>query len=139
MLYTATILLGDLTISLLVAMLTTAAGVLFSMRAATAQEAQQTLMAVLLIPLLILHFGSLFILRSESGRSRMSEVLRTVSLEQVLLAIIAVLLVLDAALLATSVMRFRRARILGPLVRMAGSPVSGIDEAGAVTPVWTKR
>jgi len=112
LLYTPAILLGDLSISLLVAMLTAAAGVLFSMRAATAHEAQQTLMAVLLIPLLILQFGSLFILRSESGRSRMSEALRTVSLEQVLLAIVAVLLVLDAVLLAAAAMRFRRARLI---------------------------
>lgn len=112
--YTPTIVLGDLTISLLVAMLTAAAGVLFSMRAATAHEAQQTLMAVLLIPPLILQFGMLFILQSESGLSRLREILSTVTLERVVLVIATILLVLNAGLLAAAMARFRRARLIAP-------------------------
>jgi len=63
--YKPSILLADLAFSLLVALLTAGAGVLFSLRAATAQEAQQTLMAVLLIPPMILQFALFAIRGSE--------------------------------------------------------------------------
>jgi ABC-2 type transport system permease protein len=106
------ILLGDLVISFLVAMLTAAAGVLFSLRAATAQEAQQTLMAVLLIPPLILQFGLFFVMESASAKARFRETLAHVSLEQAVLATVAVLLVLDVVLLAAAVARFKRARLI---------------------------
>jgi hypothetical protein len=110
--YKPSILLADLAFSFLVAMLTAAAGVLFSLRAATAQEAQQTLMAVLLIPPLILQFALFAILSSESGEARFREVLATLSFEQVILVIVAVLLVLDLGLLMAALARFRRARLI---------------------------
>jgi ABC-2 type transport system permease protein len=110
--YKPSILLADLAFSFLVAMLTAAAGVLFSLRAATTQEAQQTLMAVLLIPPMILQFGLFAILSSESGEARFREVLATLSFEQVILVIVAVLLVLDVALLMAAMSRFKRARLI---------------------------
>jgi ABC-2 type transport system permease protein len=106
------ILLGDLAISFLVAMLTAAAGVLFSLRAATAQEAQQTLMAVLLIPPLILQFGFFFVMESAPAKAWFRETLGGVSLDQVVLVVVAVLLVLDAVLLAAAMARFKRARLI---------------------------
>jgi ABC-2 type transport system permease protein len=110
--YRPSILLADLALGFLVAMLTATAGVLFSLRAATAQEAQQTLMAVLLIPPLILQFGLFAILQSESAAARLRDVLGALSFEQVILAIMAVLLVLDVGLLAAAMARFRRARLI---------------------------
>jgi len=110
--YKPSILLADLAFSFLVAMLTAAAGVLFSLRAATAQEAQQTLMAVLLIPPMILQFVLFAILSSESGEARFREVLATLSFEQVILVIVAVLLVLDVVLLMVALARFKRARLI---------------------------
>jgi ABC-2 type transport system permease protein len=110
--YKPSILFAALAFGLLVAMLTATAGVLFSLRAATAQEAQQTLMAVLLIPPLILQFGLFFILQSETGEARFREVLATLSFEQVILVIVAVLLVLDGVLLLAAVARFQRARLV---------------------------
>ncbi len=110
--YKPSILLADLAFSFLVAMLTAGAGVLFSLRAATAQEAQQTLMAVLLIPPMILQFALFAILSSESGEARFREVLASLSFEQVILAIVAFLVVLDVVLLMAAMARFKRARLI---------------------------
>ena len=110
--YKPSILLADLAFSFLVAMLTAGAGVLFSLRAATAQEAQQTLMAVLLIPPMILQFALFAILGSDSGKARLQEVLGALSFEQVILAIVAALLVLDVVLLMAAMARFKRARLI---------------------------
>jgi hypothetical protein len=93
-------------------MLTAAAGVLFSLRSATAQEAQQTLMAVLMIPPMILQFALFAIMGSDSGKARFREVLATLSFEQVILVIVVVLLVLDAVLLVAAMARFKRARLI---------------------------
>jgi len=109
--YKPSILLADLVFSFLVAMLTAGAGVLFSLRSATAQEAQQTLMAVLLIPPMILQFALFAILSSESAEARFREVLSALSFEQVILVIVAVLLALDVALLMAAMARFKRARL----------------------------
>jgi len=86
--------------------------VLFSLRAATAQEAQQTLMAVLLVPPMILQFALFAILGSDSGKARFQEVLATLSFEQVILVIVAFLLVLDVVLLMAALARFKRARLI---------------------------
>ena len=110
--YKPSIFLADLTFSFLIAMLTAGAGVLFSLRAATAQEAQQTLMAVLLIPPMILQFALFAILSSESAEARFREVLGTLSFEQVILVIVVVLLVLDVVLLMAAMARFKRARLV---------------------------
>lgn len=110
--YKPSILLAALVFSFLVAMLTAVAGVLFSLRAATAQEAQQTLMAVLLIPPLILQFALFAILGSESEEARFREVMASLSFEQVILVIVGVLLVLDVALLMAAMARFKRARLI---------------------------
>ena len=110
--YKPSILLADLGFSFLVAMLTAGAGVLFSLRAATAQEAQQTLMAVLLIPPMILQFALFAILGSESGEARFREVMASLSFNQVILVIVAVLVVLDVALLMAALVRFKRARLI---------------------------
>jgi len=109
--YSPTVLLGTAGLSFLVAMLTAAAGVLFSLRAATAQEAQQTLMAVLLVPPMILQFGLFFLMSSDSGEERLRALLASVTLGQVSLVIAGVLLVFDAVLLAAAVARFRRERL----------------------------
>jgi len=110
--YKLSILLADLAFSFLVAMLTAAAGVLFSLRAATVQEAQQALMAVLLIPPMILQFAVFAIMGSDSGKARLQEVLGTLSFEQIILVIVAVLLVLDVVLLMAAMARFKRARLI---------------------------
>jgi ABC-2 type transport system permease protein len=110
--YKPSILLAGLGLGFLMAMLTATAGVLFSLRAATVQQAQQTLMAVLLIPPMLLQFGLMAILGSESGRARLREVLASVSFEQIVLVIVAVLAVLSSGLFLAAMARFKRARLV---------------------------
>jgi ABC-2 type transport system permease protein len=110
--YKPSILLAALVFSFLIAMLTAGAGVLFSLRAATAQEAQQTLMAVLMMPPTILGFVMSAIMGSASARTRLQQVLGALSFEQVILVIVAVLLLLDLALLMAAMARFKRARLI---------------------------
>ena len=112
MFYKTSLLLADLAFSLLIALLTAGAGVLFSLRSATVQEAQQTLMAVLLIPPLILQFALFAILGSESGRARLHGLSVALSFEQIILIVAAVLLVLDLGLLMAAMARFKRARLI---------------------------
>ena len=110
--YKPSILLADLAFSLLVALLTAAAVVLFSLRSATVQEAQQSLMAVLLIPPSILGVVMSAIMGSASASARLQQVLGALSFEQVILVIVAVLLVLDVVLLMAAMSRFKRARLI---------------------------
>jgi len=125
--YKPSIILADLALGFLVAMLTAGAGVLFSLRAATAQEAQQTLMAVLLIPPMILQFVVFAIMGSDSGKARLQEVLGTLSFERIILVIVVVLLVLDAVLLMAAMSRFKRAR-----------PVFGLRTVGVTVMLTAK-
>jgi ABC-2 type transport system permease protein len=110
--YDPTILIADLGISFLVAVLTAGLGVLFSLRSSTVQQAQQTLMAVLLLPAMLLQLGGAMLLGSDSGRARLREVLSTLSLEQVVLIVAAVLIVADVAALMAAMARFKRARLI---------------------------
>jgi ABC-2 type transport system permease protein len=112
MFYEPPILLTDLAFGFLMALLTAGAGVLFSLRSATVQEAQQTLIAVLLIPPLLIQFGLFAILGSESGRARLQGLSVTLTFEQVFLVIVAVLLMLDVGLLMVAMARFKRSRLI---------------------------
>ena len=112
LLYKPTILAADLAVSFLVAMLTASLGVLFSLRSSTVQEAQQTLMAVLLVPAMLLQVGGVLLLGSDSGRERLREVLATVSFEQVILVVAAILVVLDLVFLMAAMARFKRSRLV---------------------------
>jgi ABC-2 type transport system permease protein len=110
--YKSPILLADLAFSFLIALLTAGAGVLFSLRAATAQEAQQTLMAVLLIPPLMLQFALFAVMGSDSGRAHLQRLSVALSFEQIILIIAAVLVVTDVVLLMAAMARFKRGRLI---------------------------
>ena len=110
--YGPTILAADLSISFLVAVLTASLGVLFSLRSQTVQQAQQTLMTVLLLPAMLLQLGAAVLGGSDSGRSWLREVLATLSMEQVVPVVAIVLIVADAALLMAAMARFKRARLI---------------------------
>jgi ABC-2 type transport system permease protein len=110
--YQPSILLADLGLGFLVAMLTATAGVLFSLRSATAQEAQQTLMAVLLIPPMLLQFALFAVMQSERAEACLREVLGHLSFQQVILVVLSILLVLVAGLSWSAVARFKRDRLI---------------------------
>lgn len=102
-LFSPIVALADVLLSLLAALFAAGVGVLVSMRAATVQQATQTLTLLLLVPPQILVFGLLFFGEAFSGR---------VNGGQLLLALAAVLLVADAVLLIAATVRFRRAQLI---------------------------
>lgn len=112
LLYTPSMVIANLVFSLLIALLTGAIGILFSMRAATAQEAQQSTMGVLLIVPMLLQFVAMFLLGSTSGREWLSTALSRVSLDQALLVVLGFFALLDAVVLWAAMSRFRRAQLI---------------------------
>jgi ABC-2 type transport system permease protein len=103
--YSPSVLGAYLGFSLLMATLTTGAGVLISMRATTAQEASQLLISGLLMPPTI--FGLLAVMLM-----RRSNILETVDGSLILLAIAAVLLVATVVLVLAAMRRFQRSRLV---------------------------
>jgi hypothetical protein len=112
MFFKLSVFLADLGISLLMSLLTASAGVLFSLRASTVQEAQQTLMGVLMVPPLLLQFAAMWFLGSESGKASLEEFLGRASFEQIMLIIGAFMLVLVVILVLAGMARFRRAKLI---------------------------
>jgi ABC-2 type transport system permease protein len=97
---------GSIALSLLVSILLSGTGVLVSMRAATVQEAAQTLMAIFLVPPMILQAVALLM------RDQLYRLLRSLDGTQFLLATLAVLTVLASGVTATAFTRFRRSRLV---------------------------
>jgi ABC-2 type transport system permease protein len=98
--------LGSVGLSLLMSVLLAGTGVLVSMRAATVQEAAQTLMAIFLVPPMALQAVALLF------RDQLYGYLRAIDGRQFLLTLLAVLTVLAAGVTATAVARFRRSRLV---------------------------
>jgi ABC-2 type transport system permease protein len=103
--YTPTILLADLSLSLLMCTLIASTGVIVSLRSETVQEASQRLMAIFLIPPMILQFAVMVF------RDRLEQVIEAVNGQQLLLLVLAVLLVLDVTVGAIATARFRRSQL----------------------------
>jgi ABC-2 type transport system permease protein len=104
--FTLPIALGSLALSFLMALLTAGAGIFVSLKAATAQEATQMLMFAILIPPMLLQVIPMLF------RDQMARFLDVVNGQQLLLIVLAVLVVLDAAVLLAAVARFQRARLI---------------------------
>jgi len=103
------IFLGILALSFLVALFGAALGVLVSLRASTARQAQQTFSTIFLlffIPIL------LFPLLPAEIQARVAQAAMTVNLAQIVLGVMAFLFVLDLILLWAGMQRFRRARLI---------------------------
>jgi ABC-2 type transport system permease protein len=98
--------LGSVTLSLLMSVLLAGTGVLVSMRAATVQEAAQTLMAIFLVPPMVLQAVALLM------RDQLYGFLRAIDGRQFLLGTLAVLALLAAGVITTAVARFRRSRLV---------------------------
>jgi ABC-2 type transport system permease protein len=106
------VLLADLSVSLLVALFTAGLGVLFSLRSSTVQQAQQATMSVMLLPAMVLQFGLLFILQSPSAEATLKSALGRLSFAQLMLFIVSVLAVAAAGLLLAAMARFERSRLI---------------------------
>jgi ABC-2 type transport system permease protein len=112
MFYSGTVLVADLAISLLVALLTAGAGVLISMRMDTVQSAQQSLMMILMIPLVVIQIGGVIALQSMGGRGQIKEFFAALELGEVALVVAVALLIIDLVLLVGAFASFRRARLI---------------------------
>jgi ABC-2 type transport system permease protein len=104
--FTLPIALGSPALSFLMALLTAGAGVFVSLKAATAQEAAQILTFAILIPPMLLQIIPLVF------RDQMQRFLDTVNGPQLLLIVLAVLVVVDIAVLLAAVARFQRSRLI---------------------------
>jgi ABC-2 type transport system permease protein len=109
LLFPADIALGVVLVSFLVAAFASGIGVLISLRAATVRQAQQTFS---LVNLLI--FVPIFLLPilPDDWKLRISQVLLQINLTQVAIAFVAVLALVDIALVVIAIARFQRSRLI---------------------------
>jgi ABC-2 type transport system permease protein len=111
--FTPIMTLANVAISLLLASLVAGIGVLISLRASTVQEAQQSLMTATLFPLVLLQMIPLLLLNVvPNGKAILRELVEAANPTHIILLLIAVLVVLDLALLVMAMVRFKRARLI---------------------------
>ena len=104
--YTPTVALADLALSFLAATLTSGVGIHISLRAATAQQAAQILMAFLMIPIVVLQVGVVLF------RDQLNSLLPRLNGELILTITLVVLLILDVVAFWLATKRFQRAKLL---------------------------
>lgn len=112
MFYSGTVLAADLTLSFLVALMTAGAGVLISMRIDTVQSAQQALMMILIIPLVVVQIGGVVVLQMYGGSGQIKEFFASLELGEVALAVAGALVIIDLILITGAFLSFRRARLI---------------------------
>jgi len=111
MLYRPAVAIVDIVVSLLVAGLMANLGVIISLRSETAQGAQQLLMTVLLVPLMVLQLVPMLLLSVvPDGRELLRQWL-SVDFTTVILAVVAVLSAANVGMLVVVMVRFQRARL----------------------------
>jgi ABC-2 type transport system permease protein len=111
MLYRPAVAIADIVVSLLVAGLMANLGVIISLRSETAQGAQQLLMTVLLVPLMVLQLVPMLLLSVvPDGRELLRQWL-SVDFTTVILAVVAVLSAANVGMLVVVMVRFQRARL----------------------------
>jgi ABC-2 type transport system permease protein len=111
--YTPIMVLANVALSLLVAGLVASLGVLISLRAATVQEAQQNLMTATLFPLVLLQMIPLLLLNLvPDGKTLLIKMVAAANPAQIIIIVMAVLVVLDLAILGVAMIRFQRARLI---------------------------
>jgi ABC-2 type transport system permease protein len=115
--YTPAIALSNLILSALIAVFSASLGVMISLRAATVQKAIQTMMVVLMSPIVFAAMGIVMIGRvfPEDWRTVfetfMMEVVFAADFVQVMSAVIFVLVLVDIGLLIVAKHRFQRSRL----------------------------
>jgi ABC-2 type transport system permease protein len=112
LLYESSVLIADVVISFLFALLTAGAGVLFSLRAESVQQAQQSLMAVMLIPLLILQAVFMVAGSLPGIRDDLQDILESISFEEVVIIISIILAAVAAFCIGLAIRKFNRAKLI---------------------------
>jgi ABC-2 type transport system permease protein len=112
MVYQPDIALANVVVSLLMSGLVASLGVLISLRSATTQGAQQTLMLLLMLPIVVLQIGPMLMLSLVPDGEAILKQWLSVDLAYIMLVLVGILLVADAGLLLAAMARFRRARLI---------------------------
>jgi ABC-2 type transport system permease protein len=109
--YRLDVLLSNVALSLLLSCLMANLGILVSLRAKSTQGAQQALVSILLVPLMVLQIVPMLLLSViPNGRAILEQWL-SVDLLQIMAAITAILIAANAGLLLIVMARFQRARL----------------------------
>ena len=111
LIYSPKVAAADVAVSFLIAKLTASAGVLISLRSATVQEAQQTLMGVLLLPPSLLGPIVLIVLQTQPAWGP-KVLLANVNPTLVSLIILVVVVVVNLGLVLAAMARFQRAWLI---------------------------
>jgi ABC-2 type transport system permease protein len=112
MFYSPTIALASITLSVLMAVISAAAGVVISLRSPTVREAQQTLMAAIMFPGILLGVAGTFALTIENLRETITTTMDKINPIVLLLVVIAILSSVFFLLLRLVRKRFRRASLI---------------------------
>jgi ABC-2 type transport system permease protein len=112
MVYEPDVALANIVVSLLVSGLAASLGILISLRSTTAQGAQQMLMLLLMLPLVVLQIGPMLVLSLVPNGEAILKQWLSVDLAHVMLVLTGVLLIADAGLLLAAMARFQRARLI---------------------------
>jgi ABC-2 type transport system permease protein len=110
--YRPIIFVANVLISLLVSGAMASLGILISLRAATAQGAQQTLGSAVLIPLLVVQIVPAVLLSVVPGGREILARLLSIDLATVVAIVVGVLVVLNVGLLLAAMARFQRSRLV---------------------------
>lgn len=103
--------LASVSVSLLIAGLVANLGVLISLRSATAQGAQQALMSVLMVPMLVLQMVPMVMISLVPDGEEILKKWLSLDFTQVVLVMVTLLLVINVGLLLAALARFPRARL----------------------------
>jgi len=111
LLYPADVAIGTIGFSLLVSLFVASAGALVSLRAPTVRQAQQSLGLIVMIPLVVPAFfiGPVSPLEWKLG---LTQTLATIGMMKIALALAAILVILDIALILVTLARFHRTQLL---------------------------
>jgi ABC-2 type transport system permease protein len=113
LIYTPIMAIANVSLSLLIAIFIASLDVLISLRSATVQEAQQTLMTATLFPLVILQLIPLLLLNVvPDGIALLEELVMAANPSQIVFIIMAVLIVLDLVLLGAATIHFKQTRLI---------------------------
>ena len=112
MLYSPIVAIASIVLSILVATISAAAGVLISLRSPTVREAQQTLMATIMFPVLILGVVGTFVFTIDNLRETITSTMEKIDPIVLLLAVTIILSVVCYLLVRLAKRRFQRARLI---------------------------
>jgi ABC-2 type transport system permease protein len=110
LLYPVTVGLGIVGLSLLGAGLAAGAGVLISLRAATARQAQQTLSIAIMVLFFVPTFGARAL--PEEWKARLFETFMAMDITGLVMTAVVILAMLNVGLLVAAMTRFRRAQLI---------------------------